>query len=417
MPFTISVPNTIADQDIERFFKGWKWHDDVQDSGVIIDWTKCDFVAPWVPTIFSAYSLWLKNRGISVETWINEATVVGNHLRNIGYEEVVNGSLAEVNTNLRMLPITNILSSKDVAPAAKEVVRVLNVEDSEMRDAMKYSIIELLRNVVQHSRSQTGGVISAVYYPEKGMVEVTVADHGCGIKTALRGRYPEITTDQKAVKFALQPHVSGTFESGAYSSMMNNAGLGLFFIKEIVSRGGGGLFLASGDQMANIWGEIDGTARKKYIQSRESGWRGTFAILQLRCGMIEEFDSLLGICRDIAAEVRKDPTVQKLDFIENDPEIQEAVNVRVLDFEEDVDRASEVREKIIIPALQENGLVILHFDGIRAATQSFAHALMYRVIRDGRGVEKSLVISGADAATREAIRTVAAYAKVESKLD
>lgn len=413
MAFEIRVPDKIQDKDLVRFFKGWKWHNDFEDGEtIIIDWSTCDYIAPWVPTMFASYAMWLQGRGFKIQTRIDPTTTVGRHLMHIGFEKFLSGQTVEPCPRGRLLPLTQIVSSKDVAPAAKEIVRVLDVEDEEIRDAMRYSIIELLRNVVQHSRCQTGGVVSAVYYREKGMVEITVVDHGCGIRAALCGRYPEIKTDQKAVKFALQPHVSGTFSSGAYGSMMNNAGLGLFFIKEIVSSGCGGLFLGSGDQMANVWGDAEWEARKQYHQSSTGGWRGTFAVLQLFCGRIGEFDVLLGHCREIAGEVRKDPSEQSLDFIEEDPEIEEAVNIRVFEFEEDVDEAARIREELIFPALQDNGLVILHFDGIRAATQSFAHALMYRIIRDGRNLEMSLVISGADAATREAIKVVAAYAKV-----
>ncbi len=50
----------------------------------------------------------------------------------------------------------------------------------------------------------------------------------------------------KALKFSLLPHVSGTFGRSEYSSMQDNAGLGLFFIKEITTRAGGGFFLAPG---------------------------------------------------------------------------------------------------------------------------------------------------------------------------
>ena len=415
MAFKIQVPDLIKDKDLVRFFKGWKWRDNFDSNEIVIDWSQCSYVAPWVPTMFASYAKWLQGRGFDIKTHIDPSTTAGRHLTHIGFENFLSDQATEPNLSVRLLPLTKIESSKDVAPAAKEILRVLDVEDEEVRDAMRYSIIELLRNVVQHSRCQTGGVVSAVYYREKGMVEITVVDHGCGIRTALCGRYPEIKTDQKAVKFALQPHVSGTFSSGAYGSMINNAGLGLFFIKEIVSSGCGGLFLGSGDQLVNVWGDEDWEARKEYHMSAKGGWRGTFAVLQLWCGRIGEFDALLGRCREIAGEVRKDPTAQSLDFIERDPEIEEAVNIRVCEFEEDVEEAARIREEVIFPALQANGLVILHFNGIRAATQSFAHALMYRIIRDGRNLEMSLVISGADAATREAIKVVAAYAKVNSK--
>ncbi len=87
--------------------------------------------------------------------------------------------------------------------------------------------------------------------------------------------------------------------------------------------------------------------------------------------------------------------------------------VVALPFEEDVEAADHVREETIIPALNQDGLVVLDFSGIRAATQSFAHALMYRVFRDASGVEAALSIACADRATQEAIRAVAAYAKVQ----
>jgi len=412
--FTIRVPSTLTDDGLVRFFRGWKWWNDIVGTKVIIDWSQCGYVAPWVPTLFASYGLWLKSRGFEVENWIDDDSQVGRHLSLLGYQRLFDEEASIPSGGGRMLPLTLVRSSKDVAPTANQIVTVLEVEDEEIRDAMRYSIIELLRNVVQHSRCQVGGLVSAVHYRDKGLVEITIVDHGCGIRTALREKYPEISSDLKAVKFAIQPHVSGTFESGAYSSMMNNAGLGLFFIKEIVSRGTGGFFLASGEQMVNAWGDESGCGHRRYFKSSEGGWRGTAAVVQFRSGRIEEFDALLQVCRDIAGEVRKDPSEQRLDFIDEDPELEEAVNIRVSEFDEDVDEAARVREEVVFPALEEDGLVLLHFDGIRAATQSFVHALMYRVIRDGKGIEKSLIISGADSATREAVRTVAAYAKVES---
>ena len=127
---------------------------------------------------------------------------------------------------------------------------------------------------------------------------------------------------------------------------------------------------------------------------------------------IEEFGDLLQRCREIAAEVRRDPSELKLDFIEDVPELEGATVVKVRDFEEDVERADSVREDQILPALEADGLVVLDFSGIRVATQSFIHALLYRVFRDGNHVETSLSIAGADRATQEAIRAVTAYARV-----
>jgi hypothetical protein len=47
--------------------------------------------------------------------------------------------------------------------------------------------------------------------------------------------------------------------------------------------------------------------------------------------------------------------------------------------------------------------VVLDFKAIRAATQSFVHACMYKILRDRPEASFALSIAGASDATREAI--------------
>ena len=416
--FRIGVPTTLSDKDLVGFFRGWKWFEE-PSGAVTIDLSQALFVAPWAAALFATYGLWLREAlGRPVNIWLDSASTAGRFLTRVGFRELVNGQpFADLpGAQDRVVPLTRIQTSKDIQPCVTNVLRLLAIEDAEMADAIKYSLVELLRNVVQHARSKTGAIVTAVYHPTSGLVSVAVADFGCGIRASLHHRYKEIKDDYKAVKFALQPHVSGTFQQGAYESMANNAGLGLFFIKEIATRSGGGFFLGSGNMLADLWGNLDGTAGKKYFTATSSGWRGTFALLQMRRDHIVQFDSLLQHCRDIAAEVRKDPTELKLDFVEEVPVLEGMLCVRVKDFEEDVEAAALLRDEQILPELARGGLVVIDFSGIRAATQSFVHALMYRVFRDGSGVEHSLSLACAGRATQEAIRAVAAYARVgESK--
>lgn len=324
--------------------------------------------------------------------------------------------LASPALNGCLFPLTQVGQSSDIQPCVLAVMSMLAIDDPEIADAMKYALVELLRNVVQHARSRIGAVVVGAYYPKAGIVNLSVADIGCGIRTSLQDRYPEINNDYKAVKFAIQPHVSGTFQAGAYQSMADNAGLGLFFIKEIAMLSGGGFFLASGSMLADLWGNADGSPGKEYHTSA-SGWRGTFGMLQLRRGRIAEFNSVLQVCRQLAAATRKDPSDLKLDFIDSVPELDGLTVVRVKEFEENVEAAAAVRDGRIVPSLDSGELVVLDFQGIRAATQSFAHALIYRVLRDAKHVEMSLSVACADKATEEAIRAVAAYAKVKNSDD
>jgi len=218
--------------------------------------------------------------------------------------------------------------------------------------------------------------------------------------------------DEKALRFALLPHVSGTFKSGDYGNMKDNAGLGLFFVKEIASRAFGGFFLASGNSLVDVWGNRDGTIGKKYVSADKDGWRGTFAVLQLRKDSIGDFDSLLQTCRDIAEEARKDNREFLVDFLEETPDIVGLNVVRVSEFDEDVEEAANVRENLVMPWLRNEELVVMDFTGIRAATQSFAHALMYKLFRDVPAIQSCLSISCADKASVQAVKAVAAYAAV-----
>lgn len=411
----IIVPELLADKNLSNFFQGWIWQDN-PDESVRIIFDRGTHIAPWAVTLFAAYAIWLKEvRDKNVSISYEADSYVGNFLEKIGLPQLlgINIKSSEQIKDQKIRPLSIIKTSKEVAPFVSSVMDLLDIDDEEVSGAVKYSLVELLRNVVQHAKSRIGGVATAVYHPQSGIVNIVVADIGCGIQSTLKNSYREINSDEKAVKFSLLPHVSGTFESGAYGSMQDNAGLGLFFIKEIASRSGGGFFLGSGKMLVDIWGDHDGTPKKKYIQSRTNGWRGTFALLQLKKNSIGEFNSLLSKCRQIAAEIRKNRSAFAVDFIDEIPDIQGLKIVKIKTFEEDVEVAAEVREQQILPTLNDNELIVLDFSNIRAATQSFIHALMYRLFREGKNIETCLTVACADKATEEAIQAVAAYAAVE----
>jgi anti-sigma regulatory factor (Ser/Thr protein kinase) len=414
-PFIITPPGELGDKSLVPFFKGWNWQLDPLGE-VVFDFSRVEFLAPWAITLFGLHALWLRDHHHNaVKLWLDPQTQAGRYLVQAGIFELLDlprptgiGDLPEART----VRLSRIKTSQDVPAFAKRVMDVLQIGDEEIEGAVQYSLIELLRNVVQHSGSQIGGVSMCQYYPNTGIVEIVVADTGVGILSTLKRRYPEIPTDLSGVKFAMLPHVSGTFSHHAYNRMAENAGLGLFFIKEIASRAGGGFFLGSNSALADIWGNMAGTLGKKYQVASKGGWPGTFALVQLRKDSIDEFDSLLSVCRELAAQARKDPSEVALDFIEEVPDISGLTVIRIRDFEEDVDAAARVRDTMVLPTLARGEMVVLDFSGIKAATQSFVHACMYKVLRDRPETRFALSIAGCSDATREAIRAVAAYAKV-----
>lgn len=55
-------------------------------------------------------------------------------------------------------------------------------------------------------------------------------------------------------------------------------------------------------------------------------------------------------------------------------------------FCENKDVAKEIREKILLPTLQNGGAVTFDFGGVTGATQSFIHALVSEAIRQYPGL-------------------------------
>jgi hypothetical protein len=408
------VPSTLSDRSIFSFFGGWKWLDNPHGL-VILDFRTANFLSPWIVTQFAAWALHVKERrGRRIDLKIDPRSVAGSFLARAGFPELLGstGYPAEANLEQRIVKLTRVRTASDIAGVSSRIMEVLRIEDEEVGGAIKYSLIELLRNVVQHANSPTGGLAMAQYFPSTGLVEVVVADLGIGIRSSLTARYPEIDTDYKALRVAMQPHISGTFRAGGYASMSDNAGLGLFFIKEISSLSKGGFFLGSGRALANVWGDEAGLPHKKFKDASAGGWPGTFAVLLLKTDTIAEFDAVLRVCRELAAKARDYPAEQWLDFVDEIPEIEGLTIIPVQSFEENVEEAARVRDRVIAPQLDAGGLVVLDFANVPFATQSFIHALMYKLLRDARNLKTGLTIARSSESTREAIHSVAAYARL-----
>lgn len=413
MKFQLSVPTNIVDKELTRFFQGWRWHNDPTPP-IEIDFRGCNFLSPYAVTLFAAYIIWLKKtKKRSVRIHADRNSVTGNYLVETGFFEVLGEKedSPSVDRPDRTVKLKLISTSSEIPAFASKVMDILKIEDEELEGAVKYSLIELLRNVVQHSASNIGGLAMAQYYPNTGLVNLCVADTGMGVKATLNEAYPEIETDLQALKLATLPHVSRTFGPSIYNSMRDNAGLGLFFIKQIASLSGGSFFLGSKEGLIDLWGDEEGRQKKIYKIAKNGGWPGTFAYLQLRRDSIAEFDAILTVCRKMAAEARKYPAELALDFIEEVPDVPDLLVIKVAQFEEDVEAAARVRDNKVLPSINAGKMVVLDFAKVRFATQSFVHALMYKVIRDGQKIGSTLSIANCSNSTREAVMAVAAYAK------
>lgn len=167
----------------------------------------------------------------------------------------------EAKSNNRYVPITFINSSEIISEANKsyqevgEVIekrsrqlsRILTLaEGGELEETLTYSFREIIRNVVEHSKSPTIGYC-AQYWPTKQKAEIAVIDVGIGVKSSLsqNSKYTrKINDDRDALHLALMPGVSSKI-IGLSDDVWANSGFGLYMTSRLCGEGGS-FFICSG---------------------------------------------------------------------------------------------------------------------------------------------------------------------------
>lgn len=124
----------------------------------------------------------------------------------------------------------------------------------DLVDTLSYSFQEIIRNVVEHSKSDIL-VYCAQYWPSEKLVEIALIDNGVGIRSTLSNNpHLNIENDAKSLSMALTPGVSGKMYKGKKSNphdFWENAGMGLYLTSRICSNSEN-FFISSGNAGALI---------------------------------------------------------------------------------------------------------------------------------------------------------------------
>jgi anti-sigma regulatory factor (Ser/Thr protein kinase) len=131
----------------------------------------------------------------------------------------------------RFIPLTKISTQAEQTRFISDMVPLLHLEPSQV-DVIKYVMGELVRNVLEHSRSTNGAIVAAQYYKTSNTIRIGICDAGIGIRASISHAWiSHSRTDLDAIKWALVPGISGTTTREGGTS--ENAGAGLFFVKSI----------------------------------------------------------------------------------------------------------------------------------------------------------------------------------------
>jgi anti-anti-sigma regulatory factor len=422
--FRISLPakdwdGRAADMRSRLVTWDWRWRLPGDRTRLELDFTNVQFMEPWALAMLAAYGLSFREQGVDARVILDPASPSNVYFQEMGLDELVaegrtpdaarraQGSAQDTGLHL-------IRGGSDVTAFRQSASRLMLTHCAEAADALKFAMVELTRNVVQHSSSRIGGVAIAQHFPDRKALQVAICDLGIGVMHSLSARYPELRTDMEALRLAILPHASGSTVTSPYGDSAQNVGLGLFYSKEIAWRSAGSFWMVSGDALLAIRGDSDRVwdsdpATPERIYRRINRWPGTVVVLDFPVDGIPDFSGILKICGELADEARRLSGPAGLDFLTGDSDLETAFTLRVADFEEDNDVGARMRETELLPRVQRGERVVIDFSGVRAPSASFVHVLLSAVFQvPGSLVRMSFL--GCTPSAREVVRSVAAYA-------
>lgn len=399
----------------------WRWKLPLAYQGVELDFTAVRFMEPWALAMFAAYAAWLRHNNYTVHVRMEPSNPANAYFDAMGLGEVArtggtSGTAAEWLESHQNTGLHVVRSETDLRAFRQSSSRLTLKHCPDAEDALRWAMVELSRNVLQHAASPTGGFAIAQHFPTDKRLQVAIVDTGRGLLDSLKSRYPELQNDAEALRLAVLPHSSGAPAVGPYGDSLRNAGLGLFTTREIAWRAGGTFWLASGNALLGARGDLESvweahTPTPGKIYRRIEKWPGTVVVIDFPVDEFPDFSDIVGVATGLADEARRLSGPAGVDFLPDDATEDTAGyhTITVALFEEDVVQAETIRTEKLKPWVEQGQAVVVDFAGLRAPTQSFVHALLYDVFQ----VPGSLLrmsFRGCSKSTREVVKAVAAYA-------
>jgi anti-sigma regulatory factor (Ser/Thr protein kinase) len=165
---------------------------------------------------------------------------------------------------------------------------------------IKYVMSELVRNVLEHSKSKIGAIVCAQYFKKTNRISIGVADRGIGIKNALNKSY-KTNSYKEAINMAMRPGITGT--TTKVGGTEYNAGAGLFFTKSIATVSRDFFLIYSGDSFYKLRKVRSGSAINNLNPNPDNDpntiregipfWQGTAVGIDISLDINQDFNNLL----------------------------------------------------------------------------------------------------------------------------
>jgi len=210
----------------------------------------------------------------------------------------------------RFIPLTQIKNSTSLSKFVTDVTPLLHLE-AKHAEPIRYIMSELIRNVIEHSMSKDGAIVSAQYYKKSNTIRIGIADTGIGIWQSINESHNP-KTDLDAIRMALTPGITGTTTKEGGTE--RNAGAGLFFIKSIASvnsdffviYSGHGLYKLLKRKGKKIELHADPFADRHSKRNDLPSWQGTVVGIDISLDTTQEFSLLLELLNKTLREAIKE---------------------------------------------------------------------------------------------------------------
>lgn len=221
----------------------------------------------------------------------------------------------------RFIPLTQIKDSLSLTKFITDMIPLLHLQPDKA-EPIRYIISELVRNVLEHSMSMYGAIVSAQYYKKSNVIRIGIVDTGVGIKKTI-ARSHSVNTDLEAIRLALIPGITGTTKKEGGTEF--NAGAGLFFIRSIAKVTRDYFIIYSGNAMykllkskKRIFLSVD-PFEDRFSKGQDfSFWPGTVVGIDISLDSTLEFVGLLDLIRKTytkALKERKKARYKKARFV------------------------------------------------------------------------------------------------------
>ena len=317
----IHIPNSAFLGNIDPFLKGFD--PDNPDKLTITANKKWISIHPVALSMIAALGIKIDASKIECE----KLTAVSKHylermglFKFLGIKSGIN--ITEHEPAGRFVPLTQIKDSETLTKFVTEVTPLLHLEPKHA-EPMRYIMSELVRNVLEHSLSKEGAIVSAQYHSKNNTIRIGIVDTGVGIWRTIRKSYRP-KTDLEAIRLALIPGVTGTTRREGGTEF--NAGAGLFFIKSIATVNSDFFIIYSGNAMYKLLKrqnqklKLHADPFEDRHSKREDlpSWQGTVVGIDISLDTTQEFSTLLNLINQTytkAIKERKKARYRKPKFI------------------------------------------------------------------------------------------------------